>query len=173
MATGDIQIALLDEASSLSLWKGTWQGRERVFLTPASLAIDGDVIRLSFDDSVLVRRGEPLARPFGETNGRATQRVALTETNLNVAFFPSPGQVSLGGKMLHGIRNGVFTQFDLGRAARPSGCVSSVAFEQLQSPVRCAQSRWARFDCGSPKNRAMPILRRQRSGGSGCCATSI
>lgn len=43
----DVQIVLLDEADSLSLWKLPWLGSERVFLTRAGLTIDGDDLRLS------------------------------------------------------------------------------------------------------------------------------
>jgi hypothetical protein len=42
-----VQIVVLTEADSLALWKGEWQGRERVFLTGAGLVIDGDELRLT------------------------------------------------------------------------------------------------------------------------------
>ena len=44
---GLVQIVLLDETSSLDLYKDTWQGRERVFLTRAGLVVDGDDLRLT------------------------------------------------------------------------------------------------------------------------------
>ena len=44
---GTVQVVLLDEASSLGLYKDTWQGRERVFLTRAGLVVDGDDLRLT------------------------------------------------------------------------------------------------------------------------------
>ncbi len=41
-----LRIVLLDAADSLALWKDTWRGRERVFLTRAGLVVDGDALRL-------------------------------------------------------------------------------------------------------------------------------
>jgi hypothetical protein len=38
-------IILLDEATSLDLWKGEWQGQERLFLTHANLLLDGAAFR--------------------------------------------------------------------------------------------------------------------------------
>jgi beta-galactosidase len=62
-------IILLDEATSLGLWKGEWQGRERLFLTRATLLLDGSVVRLraeSPDDcSVAI-----LPAPASLTDGR-------------------------------------------------------------------------------------------------------
>ena len=42
-----VQIVLLNNADSLALWKGDWQGGERVFLTGAGLLLDGDNLRLT------------------------------------------------------------------------------------------------------------------------------
>lgn len=39
-------ILLLDQATSLNLWKGEWQGQQRLFLTRANLLIDGATLRL-------------------------------------------------------------------------------------------------------------------------------
>ncbi len=39
-------IILLDEATSLDLWKGEWHGQERLFLTHANLLLDGSTLRL-------------------------------------------------------------------------------------------------------------------------------
>jgi hypothetical protein len=42
-----VKVVLLSEADSLALWKGAWQGRDRVFLTRAGVIIDGDLLRLT------------------------------------------------------------------------------------------------------------------------------
>ncbi|TAK93713.1 MAG: hypothetical protein EPO07_17745, partial [Verrucomicrobia bacterium] len=42
---GKVQIVLLDEADSLALWKANWAGRDRVFLTRASLTTEGEHLR--------------------------------------------------------------------------------------------------------------------------------
>jgi hypothetical protein len=39
-------IIVLDSPTSLNLWKGTWQGQDRLFLTRANLLLDGDTLRL-------------------------------------------------------------------------------------------------------------------------------
>ncbi len=39
-------LLLLDEATALTLWKGQWQGRQRLFLTHADLLLDGAFLRL-------------------------------------------------------------------------------------------------------------------------------
>jgi hypothetical protein len=39
-------IILLDEATSFDLWKGEWQGQERLFVTHATLLLDGYALRL-------------------------------------------------------------------------------------------------------------------------------
>jgi len=39
-------IILLDEATSFDLWKGEWQGQERLFVTHAALLLDGPSLRL-------------------------------------------------------------------------------------------------------------------------------
>jgi beta-galactosidase len=43
-------IILLDEATSLNLWKGEWQGQERLFVTHATLLLDGSALRLRSDN---------------------------------------------------------------------------------------------------------------------------
>ena len=47
---GGVRIVLLDQADSLSLWKGAWQGRERVFLSSAGLTLDGEILSLTSTD---------------------------------------------------------------------------------------------------------------------------
>ena len=43
-------IILLDEAASLDLWKGKWQGQERLFVTHATLLLNGSALRLRSDN---------------------------------------------------------------------------------------------------------------------------
>jgi hypothetical protein len=43
---GQIEIVLLSDADSLSLWKGEWLGRDRIFLTKGCLVLDGDNLQL-------------------------------------------------------------------------------------------------------------------------------
>ena len=42
-----IQVIVLDDPTSLALWKQPWLGHERVFLTHAGLVVDGDNLRLT------------------------------------------------------------------------------------------------------------------------------
>ncbi|ATC65137.1 hypothetical protein CMV30_14895 [Nibricoccus aquaticus] len=41
-----VQLVLLSEPDSLALWKGRWQGRDRVILSPADIVFDNDQLRL-------------------------------------------------------------------------------------------------------------------------------
>ncbi len=75
-----VQIVLLSEADSLALWKGTWQGRRRAFLTHAGLVIDGNALRLTVTD------------PGG----------------LSVGVYPTPISVVADGKALVASQDGVF-----------------------------------------------------------------
>lgn len=45
-----VQIVVLSAADSLSLWKQKWAGKERVFLTPAGLVVDGSTLQLAATD---------------------------------------------------------------------------------------------------------------------------
>lgn len=45
--TGKVDFVVLSEADSLALWKGTWQGRERLIRTPANVVFDGAALRLT------------------------------------------------------------------------------------------------------------------------------
>jgi beta-galactosidase len=80
---GDVQIVLLDEAASTGLWKGVWQGIERVFFTRASLVLDGNSVRLT----------------------------SIDPSALSVGIFPPPDSIKSGGVTLRGSREGVFRQF--------------------------------------------------------------
>jgi beta-galactosidase len=80
-----LRIVLLDEADSLALWKGEWQGRSRVFLTKAGLVTDGDELRLT----------------------------SQAETKFDVSVLPTPKLVTAAGKKLAAKTDGVFTRFAL------------------------------------------------------------
>src|SRR5207253_103583 len=67
-----IQIVLLDEATSLTLWKGEWAGAERAFLSRDALLFDGDKLRL----------------------------IANKPDFLNVEMFPAPPSVLLESNKL-------------------------------------------------------------------------
>jgi hypothetical protein len=43
-------IILLDEATAFDLWKGPWQGQDRLFLTHAAFLLDGSTLRLRAED---------------------------------------------------------------------------------------------------------------------------
>ena len=78
-----VQIVLLDEASSLALWKGNWQGKDRVFLTKAGLVLDGDSLRLT----------------------------STNPADLSVGILPEPSGVTAGMNKLKGRADGVFRRF--------------------------------------------------------------
>jgi hypothetical protein len=43
----EVRVVLLEEADSLTLWKASWRGRERVFLALEGLVVDDDELRLA------------------------------------------------------------------------------------------------------------------------------
>jgi hypothetical protein len=112
---------LLDALQSLGLWKGPWQGAERVFLTSAGLALDGEALRITASG------GE---RP-------------------SVAIYPAPPLVSLNGQELAGQADGIFQRFALaGQGAgvraiafeseRPAGPPRVIPLGATKPPVAVA-----------------------------------
>jgi beta-galactosidase len=102
-----VQIVLLDEASSLALWKGRWLGRERVFLTEAGLVLDGNDLRLT--------SSEP--------------------SRLSVAVMPAPAKVTCGGDTVQGVDEGVFRRFTP-QAPRPASLQAEMEAIQPAGPPR-------------------------------------
>jgi hypothetical protein len=80
---GTIRLVLLNETDSLALWKDSWKGRDRVFLSEADLVMDGDQLRLTSTDP----------------------------TRLNVGVLPRPAGVASGSRPVSGRADGVFTRF--------------------------------------------------------------
>ena len=76
-------IILLDEATSLDLWKGEWQGQQRLFLTHANLLLDGSTLRLRADN--------PL--------------------DFSIAILPAPASVQDGNRKLAAKNDGLFRRF--------------------------------------------------------------
>lgn len=78
-----VRIVLLDEAESLALWKGNWQGKERAFLSSAGLVLDGDKLRLT---------------------SRASE-------DFSVGIYPAPSELLSAGEPALTNRYGMFTRF--------------------------------------------------------------
>jgi hypothetical protein len=78
-----IQIVVLDPKNSLALWKGNLQGRDRVFLTQASLVLDGAGLRLT----------------------------STAQADLSIAIYPAPASIASNGKDLAPQPDGVFRRF--------------------------------------------------------------
>jgi len=102
-----VRIVLLDEASSLALWKGRWQGRERVFLTEAGLVLDGNDLRLTSTDRSI----------------------------LSVGVLPAPAKVVYGGDTLAATDDGVFRRFSP-RPPRPVSIQVGMEPVQSAGPAR-------------------------------------
>jgi beta-galactosidase len=71
-----VQVVLLSDADSLALWKGAFQGRDRVFLTRAGLVLDGDVARLTSGDRSALTLGiypDPRGLSGGTADGIFTR----------------------------------------------------------------------------------------------------
>jgi len=78
-----VQIVVLDQKNSLAFWKGNLQGRDRVFLTQAGLALDGDNLRVT--------------------------STALAD--LKVAIYPAPASLTCNGSDLARKTDGTFQRF--------------------------------------------------------------
>lgn len=78
-----VDIVLLNEADSLALWKGEWQGRDRVVLSRAGLEFDGKSLRLSGD----------------------------REGDLALSVFPAPGEIEVEGRKLVSTADGIFRRY--------------------------------------------------------------
>jgi beta-galactosidase len=78
-----VQIVVLDQKSSLAIWKEDFQGRERIFLTHAGLVLDKDNLRLS----------------------------STSAASLNVAVYPAPDSLRCNGSDLSRKVDGVFESF--------------------------------------------------------------
>jgi hypothetical protein len=76
-------IILLDEASSFDLWKGKWQGQERLFMTHSTLLLDGSILRLR----------------------------AENPADFSVAIFPAPKSIKDGHGKLAAKVDGLFHRF--------------------------------------------------------------
>ena len=80
-----VSILLLSAKESLACWKGDFAGRERLFLTEASLMLDGDALCLSGSDNL----------------------------PLSVGIFPSPDKISADGICLPSVSDGIFYRYVL------------------------------------------------------------
>ncbi len=78
-----VQIVVLDPKSSLVFWKGNLQGRDRVFLTPAGLVLDGDNLRMT----------------------------ATAPADLKVAIYPPPASLAYNSRDLARKTDGIFQRF--------------------------------------------------------------
>ena len=82
-SNAQIQIVLLSEADSLALWQGEFAGRERVFLTPAGLSLEGASLKLCSENP----------------------------NDLAVDIFPAPEEMTLAGAGISGKADGIFHPF--------------------------------------------------------------
>jgi hypothetical protein len=76
-------IILLDEATSLGLWKGEWLGQERLFVTHATLLLDGSNLRLR----------------------------AENPADFSVAILPAPASLTDGRDIVPAKDDGLFRRF--------------------------------------------------------------
>ena len=100
-------IILLDEAAAQGFWKGEWQGQERLFLTRATLLLDGSVLRL---------------------------RAESTE-DLSVGILPAPASLTDGGGNVPAKDDGLFRRFSP-RIAPVAGLQAVIEQVQPAGPAR-------------------------------------
>jgi beta-galactosidase len=122
LADGNIvQIVVLDDKTSLTIWKGNLRGRERVFLTHAGLVIDGDRLRLT----------------------------SAMPSDLGVAIDPAPASLGCNGNDLSYKTAGVFQYFTpalpqvvkyqaIATLLQPAGPPRKIPFGKIRQPVAAA-----------------------------------
>ena len=103
-------VILLDETTSLNLWKAEWHGQERLFLTHANLLFDGPTLRLSMDS------------PEGSND-------------TSVAIFPAPANLTDGRNAVPAKDDGLFRRFSP-RAAPPPSLQAAVQQIKPAGPPR-------------------------------------
>jgi beta-galactosidase len=116
-----VQIVVLDQKSSLALWKGNFQGHDRIFLTHAGLVLDKDNLRLN----------------------------SILPANLKVAIYPAPISLICNGSILSRKTDGVFECFtppvpsaiSLKAAVelvKPAGPLREITLGKIGQPVAAA-----------------------------------
>jgi hypothetical protein len=100
-------IILLDDATSLDLWKGEWQGQERLFVTHANLLLDGPALRLR----------------------------AENPADCSVGILPAPAKVTDSQGDVAGADDGVFRRFSP-RMAPVSSLNAIIEQVQPSGPAR-------------------------------------
>jgi hypothetical protein len=83
-----VNIVLLDDTASLSLWKAEYAGRERIFLSGSELITDGSNLELTD-----------------------------TAENISVSVYPSFKSLKKGNNPLPGKKNGIFTLYELNNSS--------------------------------------------------------
>ncbi len=78
-----VQLVVLDDATSLTLWKERWLGRDRAFLTQAGLVVDGDNLRLT----------------------------STKLSDLTVGVYPAPTAIEAAGQTIEDKMDGIFESF--------------------------------------------------------------
>ena len=116
-----VQIVVLSDEDSLAIWKGNFEGCDRVFLTQAGLVLDGDYLRLT------------------STNAH----------DLRAAIYPPPESITQNGKALNSRRDGLFQLFtpsrpmtlklnQIYRQLRAAGPPRNIPLGKIKQPVAAA-----------------------------------
>jgi beta-galactosidase len=116
-----LQLVVLDYKSSLAVWKGTFQDRDRVFLTRAGLVLDGETLRLT----------------------------ATSRDDLKVDIYPAPPSLADNGQNLESKSDGIFQRFAAAAPpsikskatftlAQPAGPLRKIPLGTIEQPVATA-----------------------------------
>ncbi len=123
----EIRIVLLSDADSLALWRGTWQGRERLILSEHPLVIDGGALRITAADPRGETRQNSDRTPPNEIRGGSRSAAADRES---LRVFPADDLASA--------EPGTGSLFAPLEVVLPSGTITSLATEQVRAagPLR-------------------------------------
>ncbi len=90
-----INIIVLDEATSLSLWKGEFAGKDRIFITNAELTYENNKL-------CLTEKTPTNLSPF-----------ISFYPSLFVSIYPSPEKLNYNGKVLYASKSGLFGYYKI------------------------------------------------------------
>ncbi|HEX4119189.1 MAG TPA: beta-galactosidase [Verrucomicrobiae bacterium] len=91
-----LKIVVLSADDSLQLYKGNWQGRDRLFLTRAGLVIDGDNLRLTSSDPADLSVGVEDKGHFHRITPPAPKPENLAVTFTQVRSAGPPREIPIG-----------------------------------------------------------------------------
>ncbi len=107
VANREISIILLDQETSLKLWKGNFAGKERLFISNADLTYDGNRLELVGD-----------------------------KTDSEVSIYPALNSLNYNGKEIKSSTNGIFSKYEIKLSENKQIKVELTKIKDMDMPLR-------------------------------------